>query len=489
MIVSALKSDIEEFSINQEYSRLDTLPFESDRQYMATLNKSVNEKKNELFVKGSIEKVLKMCSTMTVDSKSIPIDTATILNKANEQALNGLRVLAIAYKTTNKEKISDNLLKGDFTFLGFQAMIDPPRDEAIEAVKMCKEAGIKVKMITGDHALTAFSISKMIGILENDAAFERSVMKSFELRSLSDEELIAKIDDIKVFARVEPEQKLRIVDALQSNGEVVAMTGDGVNDAPALKQADIGIAMGKGGTDVAKEASDMILSDDNFYTIAKAVEEGRNVFDNLIKFITWTLPTNIGEGFVIIAAILMGTTLPILPVQILWINMSTAILLGLMLVFENKEQNIMERPPRAPKAPILTNAISIRMLLVSTYMLFSAYTLFNYELNSGSSIEVARSVAVNIFVFIEIFYLFNCRFLFDPIFSKDWFSNRYLLLGVSIMILFQMLFTYTPFMNTMFQSAPISAESWARILLLAFGVLFLVEIEKKVTAKFLPKKS
>ena len=228
-------------------------------------------------------------------------------------------------------------------------MMDPPRPEAIEAVKESIGAGIKIIMITGDHALTAFSISKMMSIVSQDTEYNGSVIRGSELFNLTDEELIEKVAEVRVFARVEPEQKLRIVDALQARGEIVAMTGDGVNDAPALKQADIGIAMGIGGTEVAKEASDMILSDDNFSSIAHAVREGRNVFDNLIKFITWTLPTNLGEGLVILFAIMLGLTLPILPVQILWINMATAIFLGLMLVFEPKEDGIMQRNPRNPK--------------------------------------------------------------------------------------------------------------------------------------------
>ena len=256
-------------------------------------------------------------------------------------------------------------------------MMDPPRSEAIQAVKEVHEAGINVIMITGDHPQTAFSIAKMMDIVPQDARYEDVVLKGTELYTLTDTELIKKVKEIKVFARVEPEQKLRIVDALQSRGEIVAMTGDGVNDAPALKQANIGVAMGLGGTEVAKEASDMILSDDNFSSIAHAVKEGRNVFDNLVKFITWTLPTNLGEGLVILFAIMLGISLPILPVQILWINMSTAILLGLMLVFEPKEEGIMNRPPRDPSQPILTKPLIYQMLVVGFYMLIASFVLYS----------------------------------------------------------------------------------------------------------------
>ena len=247
-----------------------------------------------------------------------------------------------------------------------------------------------------------------------------------------------------MFARVTAEQKLRIVLALQARGEVVAMTGDGVNDAPALKQADIGVAMGKGGSEVAKDAADMILTDDNFATIEAAVEEGRGVFDNLTKFITWTLPTNLGEGLVIVAAIAAATTLPITPLQILWINMTTAVALGLMLAFEPGEPDLMGRPPREPSQPILTRVLLGRIALVSAILLVGAFGLFEWDLAHGSSVEVARTVAVNAFVMVQIAYLFNCRTLTRPASSVGWFTNRNLLLGVAVMIGLQVLFTYAP---------------------------------------------
>ncbi len=325
-------------------------------------------------------------------------------------ASKGLRVLAVAKKIVEENEIKNSKLKDDFVFLGLVAMIDPPRQEAIESVKACKTAGINIIMITGDHALTAFSIAKMMNILNKEDKFEDTALNAKELHELSDTQLIEKLKTTKVFARVEPEQKLRIVDALQARGEIVAMTGDGVNDAPALKQADIGIAMGKTGTEVAKEASDMLLTDDNFSSIAKAVKEGRNVFDNLIKFITWTLPTNLGEGLVILFSIMLGFSLPILPVQILWINMTTAIFLGLMLVFEKKEENIMTRPPRTPSTPILSKELLIMMLTVGFYMLLASTTIFEYYINKGANEEYARTVAVNIFVFIEIFISLLVKF-------------------------------------------------------------------------------
>lgn len=483
LIVSALRGGCDEYLLNKTFPRVDILPFESDRQYMATLNSDVQNSQNTIYLKGSIERTLDICDFEIAGANRVEIDKEKILLQAEEYASRGLRVLAFAKKLSSGDRISDRELDKGFVFLGLQAMMDPPRPEAIEAVKESKGAGINIIMITGDHALTAFSIAKMMSIVEADAKYEESVLIGKELFSLTDAELIEKIKTVKVFARVEPEQKLRIVDALQAVGEIVAMTGDGVNDAPALKQADIGIAMGLGGTEVAKEAADMILSDDNFSSIANAIKEGRNVFDNLVKFITWTLPTNFGEGLVILVTIMLGLTLPILPVQILWINMSTAILLGLMLVFEPREENIMLRPPRDPKEPILTKAIVVQMLVVGFYMLIASYAMFNYAISSGYSVEYARTVAVNIFVFVELFYIFSCKEFEKSVFKTNIFNNKFMLIGVALMALSQIAFTHTPFMNTVFKSEALDLTTWMEILAIGFGVLFVVEAKRFVESK------
>ncbi len=349
LIAAARKAGLDEKQLHRQLPRLDSIPFESQHQYMATLHDRGADCSRVVYVKGSIEVLLSKCnSALDASGQPVAIDSDAIQTHLEAMASRGLRVLAFA---SGEMPADANAITHDdianLTFLGLQGMIDPPRPEAIDAVRACQSAGIRIKMITGDHPVTARAIAGKLGLTGTATDAEESpvVMTGHELSEKSDRELIDMADRVAVFARATPEQKLRLVRALQTNGHVVAMTGDGVNDAPALKQADIGVAMGVGGTEVAKEAADMVLTDDNFATIEAAVEEGRGVFDNLTKFIVWTLPTNMGEGLVILAAVFAGVTLPLLPVQILWINMTTAVLLGLMLAFEPKEPDIMRRPP------------------------------------------------------------------------------------------------------------------------------------------------
>ncbi len=484
LIVAAMKAGLTRENCEQNFPRLDIIPFESEHQMMATLHEW--EENNRIYMKGSIEKILEKCHSM-IDNQGnvIPIQKEDIIKKADSLAAKGLRVLAFAFKDTDKKELIWSDIESECIFSGLQGMIDPPRREAINAVATCHKASITVKMITGDHSLTARAIAEQLGIIESMNSSK--ALTGAELDNLSDKDLENIIMDTHVFARVSPEQKLRLVKAIQSQGSVVAMTGDGVNDAPALKQADIGIAMGITGTEVTKEEADMVLADDNFASIEAAVEEGRGVFDNIKKFIVWTLPTNIGEGSVILLAILLGTALPISPVQILWINMTSAVFLGLMLAFEPKEKDIMERSPRDPSHSILDASLIIRIIVVGAILLGAAFYTFSSEMNQGKSLAQAQTAAVTIFIVIEAFFLLNCRSLTRNIFQIGLFTNLWIWGGMVLMLIFQLLLIYVPFMNSLFQTAPIDIATWGKILLFGAGTyLFMLcykQVENRLTTR------
>ncbi|MBW4055206.1 MAG: cation-transporting P-type ATPase [Proteobacteria bacterium] len=480
LVVAAQKAGLQRSELLQHLPRLDAIPFESQYQYMATLHG--DEERTVVYLKGALESLVPRCSLMlAADGDMHPLDPDDIHRQAEHMAEKGVRVLAFARLEPAgfTEELGHGSVGSGLTFLGLQGMIDPPREEAIRAIKVCLDAGIKIKMITGDHAVTAAAIARQIGLYgEQRADDEQLALTGGELAELSDDELIEATERTQVFARVAPEQKLRLVEALQARGHIVAMTGDGVNDAPALRQADIGVAMGISGTEVAKEAADMLLTDDNFSSIEAAVEEGRGVYDNLVKFIIWTLPTNLGEGLVILAAVFAGMRLPITPVQILWINMTTAVLLGLMLAFEPKEPGLMNRPPLDPRKPLLTGELILRIVLVGLLLLAGSFGLFDWQLRQGSNLAEARTCAVNIFVFGEIFYLFNCRSLRYSMFRIGLFSNRWVLAGVGLMVLLQLLFTYLPAMNSAFGSCPIGLTEWVVIIGASTIVYCVIECEK-----------
>ncbi|NLO28161.1 MAG: cation-transporting P-type ATPase [Actinobacteria bacterium] len=487
LLVSAAKAGIDREELEHDHPRLDTVPFESEHQYMATLHgvRQGDDNSHVAYIKGAVEKVVARCSSeLGHDGSLIDLEPGRIESVATEMASNGLRVLAFARKDLPAEvnEITHADVEEGLVFLGLQGMIDPPRREALQAIEACHAAGVQVKMITGDHVVTAVAIADQLNLRSPGSTFTEAVaaMSGAELAVLSDEELVKTVEHTHVFARVTPEQKLRLVNALQNQDHVVAMTGDGVNDAPALRQADIGVAMGTTGTEVAKEAADMVLTDDNFASIEAAVEEGRGVFDNLTKFIAWTLPTNVGEGLVILAAVFAGVALPILPVQILWINMTTAILLGLMLAFEPKEIGIMERPPRSPRAPILDRALIERIVIVGALLLIGAFGLYELAERTGHSLAEARTVAVNVFVLGEMFYLFNCRSLALPSWRMSLRTNHLLLAGVVAMTALQLLYTYLPGMNSLFGSAPIDGGLWAWVIGAALAIHIIVEIEKAI---------
>ncbi|MBK9018908.1 MAG: HAD-IC family P-type ATPase [Sulfuritalea sp.] len=481
LLVAARKAGLDETTLRHVFPRQDELPFDSARQTMATLHDV--EGRPTLYAKGAIEKILPACAALlAADGGEIPLDAAgreLIAAAAAGMATRGLRVLTLARRDAQAGiELEETALDNGLTFLGLAAMMDPPRKQAITAVRACHAAGIVVKMITGDHADTARSIAAQIGIVKDGPA--AGVLTGRDLAQLDDAALMAAASTVHVFARVEPEQKLRLVRALQAQGEVVAMTGDGVNDAPALKQADIGIAMGLGGTDVAKEAAAMVLTDDNFATIEAAVEEGRGIYDNLVKFITWTLPTNFGEGLVILAAIVAGVTLPITPLQILWINMTTAVLLGLPLAFEPPEHGIMRRPPRPPGAPVLDGVLIGRIVLVGVLMLAGSFGMFLLAMERGQDMAEARTIAMNVFVAIEIVYLFSCRSLHLAVTAVPAFSNPWVWAGAGLQVLLQLAITYWAPLNAAFATAPIDARAWGEITAIALAAMVVIEIEKRL---------
>jgi cation-transporting P-type ATPase F len=482
LITVANKAKLDRNSVEQQWPRLDTIPFESQYQYMATLHSHGSDQLRRVYVKGSVESILPRCqNVVTHEGNVVEVHQDTIHHHVHEMTSKGLRVLAFARLDIppDTNSVDHEAITQSLTFLGLQSMIDPARPEAIKAVHTCQVAGIKVKMITGDHVGTAAAIGRKIGLAGIDGAYGKSfAVSGSDIADISDLDLPPVSDRIPVFARVAPEQKLRLVKALQARGHVVAMTGDGVNDGPALRQSDIGIAMGITGTEVAKEAADMVLTDDNFATIAAAVEEGRGVYDNIIKFIVWTLPTNASLGLIILVSVFFGITLPILPLQVLWINTTTVIFLGTMLAFEVKEPGLMNRSPRPPRTPLLKRAAMQRIIWVGIYLCAVTFVVFALETSAGESANAARTAAVNAIVFGEIFLLFACRSLRYSMFELGLFSNRLLLLGAAIMVAAQLLFTYAPFMQQIFDTAPIGGSEWIVILSGSLLLYVLTELEK-----------
>ena len=476
LLVSGLKFGLDIEAETKQYPRTDLIPFESEHRFMATLHHS-HTGDAFIFLKGAPERVLEMCAHQRTIDGDHPLDRNYWLTCVEEIAKQGQRVLAIAVKPVSYEqmelKFSD--VENDLIMLGMFGLIDPPREEAIVAVQSCDKAGIRVKMITGDHGVTARAIARQLKLVNTD-----DVLTGQELELMSEDELRQRVQDVDVYARVNPEHKLLLVRLLQEQGLIVAMTGDGVNDAPALKRADVGIAMGQNGTEAAKEAAEMVLADDNFASIIHAVEEGRTVYDNLKKAILFILPTNGGEALIILAAILFGFhQLPLTPVQILWVNMVTAVTLALSLAFEPPEQNVMRRVPRNAHEPMLTPHLIWRVAFVSVILMSGTFGLFLWEMEQGVSIEHARTVAVNTLVMFEIFYLFNSRYITASIFNwAGLIGNPYVLIAIAVLILFQLGFTYLAPMQSLFGTTGINFYIWFRILLVSSAVLFLVELEK-----------
>jgi len=478
LLVAGLKAGLDIETEGKKYPRTDLIPFESEHRFMATLHHS-HTGESFIFVKGAPEQILKMCTLQRSLDADMPLDKAYWLGCIEELAVQGQRVLAMALKPVNLEKkeLTFSDVEDGLVMLGLFGMIDPPREEAIEAVQACKKAGIRVKMITGDHGATALAISRQLDLLNTD-----TVLTGEEIGKMSEDELKARVHDVDVYARVNPEHKLLLVKLLQEQGMIVAMTGDGVNDAPALKRADVGTAMGRNGTEVAKEAAEMVLADDNFASIMHAVEEGRTVYDNLKKSIIFILPTNGGEALIVLGAIVLGfEQLPLTPVQILWVNMITAVTLALSLAFEPPEKNVMNRPPRRSNEPMLSSYLVWRVVFVSFVLMGGTMGLFLWEMQAGASIEHSRTVAVNTLVMFEIFYLFNSRYIKDSVFNWEGFTgNRYVLIAIVLLLLFQLGFTYLTPMQTLFGTTAIGLTMWLWIIGISSSVLFLVELEKYI---------
>jgi magnesium-transporting ATPase (P-type) len=474
LLTLAAKTGLDIAFEREALRRTDLIPFESQHRFMATLHHDL-EGHAFIFLKGAPEQVLEVCQFERASGDDRPLRLNDWQHAMQDAARKGLRLLAVAMRPAAGEHRALSLtdVQGGFSLLGVFGIGDPPRDEAVEAVARCRAAGIEVKMITGDHLETACAIGARFG-LKADGALTGADIEQMDMAALR-----AAVAGADIFARASPAHKLSLVQALQANGKVVAMTGDGVNDAPALKRADVGVAMGRKGTEAAKEAAEMVLADDNFASIAAAVEEGRTVYDNLRKSIAFILPTNGGEAMVIVAAIFLGLTLPITPVQILWVNMVTAITLSLALAFEPSEEGVMRRPPRDPAEPLLNAFLLWRVFFVSCLMVAGALGFFLWEQARGESIEAARTMAVNALVMGEVFYLFNCRFLLAPSHSVQGFiASRPVLISILAVAVLQGLLTYAPIFQKLFGTAAIDAAAWGRILLFGVVLFLAVEAEK-----------
>ncbi|WP_407692420.1 cation-transporting P-type ATPase [Rhabdonatronobacter sediminivivens] len=451
------------------WDRVDAIPFDSRHRYMATLHERDGARR--VHVKGAPERVLGMCAHLPDGSTFTPEDWH---ERADAMAAEGTRVLALA--VMEADTLEAEALDGGLTFLGLVGLIDPPRPEAIKAVAECRGAGIGVKMITGDHAGTARAIAAQVGL---EHAGE--VLTGADLEEMDDTRLAQVVRDVDVFARTTPEHKLRLVKALQSHGMTVAMTGDGVNDAPALKRADVGIAMGQKGSEAAKEASELVLADDNFASIAAAVREGRTVYDNIRKVIGWTLPTNAGESSAIIIAILIGVALPITALQVLWVNMITSVTLGIALAFEPTEKATMERPPRERGASLLSGALLWHVVLVGGLYAAAMFGIFNWGIGQGYSVEHAQTLAMNTLVMLKIFYLFHIRNLHGTGLGWDALrATRAVWVTVAVALSAQAVLTYVPLLQLAFGTQPMAALDMAVILALGAVFMVLIEIERQL---------
>ena len=477
LIAFAIKAGADPEAAKRESPRLKEIPFDSRYRFMATLNPAGAD--SLITVKGAPERVLELSGSQRAGSGDEPVDAPRWRATIDRLAARGQRVIAFASKparAADSLELAD-VEEGGLTLLGLIGLIDPPRPEAVQAIAECKTAGIDVKMITGDHASTGAAIARKLGLGKGVI----DALTGHAIDALDDAALRRSLPTTSVFARTSPEQKLRLVEALQADGAVVSMTGDGVNDAPALRRANVGVAMGRKGTEAAKEAAEMVLADDNFATIAAAVREGRIVYDNLVKVVGWALPTNGGQAMAIVAAVLFGVTMPMTPAQILWVNMVTGVTLGLVFAFDPAEPGIMERPPRDPRAPILSGLLVWRTALVSTLFCAAVFAVFFWALKRGEELEHAQTFAVNTMVGLEIAYLFSVRLRRSAPFDfRAIRLTRALLIGIGAVVVLQILFTYMPPLETLYDTRPIDWPDMGVAALAAIGLIVILELEKAI---------
>lgn len=479
------KVSIGEGEARDHWSRTDVIPFDTRNKYMATLNHD-HENQAFIFIKGAPETILSMCSSQRVENNETRVlDIDYWHQQADTIAKEGQRVLGIAIKPMHPEHtvLEQSDVQDSLVFLGLAGLIDPPRSEAIDAIAECHRAGIDVKMITGDHAGTAVAIGKKLGLQHAD-----NVLTGVDLDKLDDAALASIISDTGIFARTSPEHKLRLVMALQANNMTVAMTGDGVNDAPALKRASVGIAMGKNGSEAAKEASDIVLADDDFASIVAAVKEGRTVYDNIKKVISWTLPTNAGEAMTIILALLLGLSLPITPVQILWVNMITAVTLGIALAFEPAEEGIMRRPPRHGSQGLLSGGLLWHIVFVASLFLASVFGVYEYAIVQGYSENLARTIAMNTLVVLEIFHLLFIRNMNTTSLSWKGIRGTHILwISIVAVVIGQAVITYVPWLQRVFETEAVNLLDVILIVVLGMLMFLIIECEKQWRLRILKK--
>ena len=473
LIVSALKGGLIPEKEKNVYKQMAILPFESERGFMATLHWNGNDRKRLIFIKGAPEKVLDLCTGCLVAEG---LRAEAIFQTADRFAKEGMRVLAMAYREAPEtmEELNENNVRGSYILAGIQGMIDPPRPEVIDAIKGCRQAGIRVVMITGDHPTTAMAIGKMLNISHDTS----KALTGREIEEMDDDQLSAKVREVSVFARVAPHHKLRIVDQLMRRGEIVAVTGDGVNDAPALKKGHLGVAMGKKGTDVAKEASDMVIMDDNFATIFSAVEEGRVVFDNIRKVVFFLIPTGVAAIVSIIGSILLGLPMPYTPSQLLWINLVTNGFQVIALTFEPKERGVVNRPPRDPREGVMSRVLIERTILVGLLISIGVIYQFTHALEGGVSLDRTRTVAVTTMVFFQFFQAWNSRSESESIFRISFLSNPWIVYGLIASILAQLASIYIPILQWVFKTEPLTLLEWVKIAAISLTVILLVEVDK-----------